>query len=124
MKVIGTKTKLPATMSSWKEYTLHLLSKLPKNEADTFRAKFRKSIIFWKKKGGSLSAEEIALMEELGIKINVIGPSSRAKNKMIVRLGQKTPDDTDAKILSKAPSWRRMCICILKGDLDCSYMGF
>ena len=124
MKIIGTKVKLPITMSSWKEYTLYLLSRLPKSKADAFRTKFRKSIIFWKKKGGSLSSEEIAILQDLGIKFNVIGPSSRSKNKMIVRLNQKTPDDTDSKILSKAPSWRRMCICVLKGDTDCNYMGF
>jgi predicted phosphoadenosine phosphosulfate sulfurtransferase len=100
------------------------LSRLPKSKADAFRTKFRKSIIFWKKKGGSLSSEEIAILQDLGIKFNVIGPSSRSKNKMIVRLNQKTPDDTDSKILSKAPSWRRMCICVLKGDTDCNYMGF
>lgn len=124
LKVIGTKVQLPQGISSWKRYTLDLLKNLPQEEASIYRDKFKKSIIFWKKKGGSLTQEEITILQDLGIKIEVVGPSSRSKDKMIVKLNQKTPDDTDVRVLSKVPSWKRMCICILKGDTDCNYMGF
>ena len=123
MKRITCRIELPANMKSWKTYTLSLLSQLPQTTAKAYREKFRKSIIFWRKKGGTLDDQIIVQLEELGIKINVKGVSKKT-NKKIITLSQSTPDDTLPGILAKTPSWKRMCLCILKNDTKCEYMGF
>lgn len=33
-------------------------------------------------------------------------------------------EDTSAKDFKTVPSWKRMCICIIKNDYACQYMGF
>ena len=33
-------------------------------------------------------------------------------------------DDLDAPEFRNLPTFKRMCICILKNDLQCKYMGF
>lgn len=34
------------------------------------------------------------------------------------------PDDLDVTQFSSVPSYKRMCVCILKNDYYCIYMGF
>ena len=34
------------------------------------------------------------------------------------------PDDTSCESSKQAPSYKRMCVCIIKNDYDCKYMGF
>ncbi|MGN0232444.1 MAG: DUF3440 domain-containing protein, partial [Muribaculaceae bacterium] len=33
-------------------------------------------------------------------------------------------DDIDIKEFKEIPSYKRMCVCILKNDHSCKYMGF
>lgn len=34
------------------------------------------------------------------------------------------PDDLDVTQFASVPSYKRMCVCILKNDYYCTYMGF
>ena len=121
-RITANTVSLPKNETSWKNYTIALLKKMNKNKAAAYRKKFKKSIIFWRKRGGSLDDSIIAKLDELNIRYAVKGVSKHGKR--IVVLKQTTPDDTASKILAKVPSWKRMCMCILKNDTDCSYMGF
>ena len=122
VKITANTVSLPENETSWKNYTIALLNKMDENKATAYRKKFKKSIIFWRKCGGSLDDSIIAKLDELNIRYAVKGVSKHGKR--IVVLKQTTPDDTASKILAKVPSWKRMCMCILKNDTDCSYMGF
>ena len=51
------------------------------------------------------------------------GESKRFENQKIVKF-EKYPDDCDTKSFAKLPSYKRMCICIMKNDYYCKYMGF
>ncbi len=119
---IGAKTALPEEFKTWKEYTLFLLNNLPQETANIYRKKFKKSIVFWRKKGATLDEQTISLLQEAGVKLQT--SPSKKPGKSIVKLAQPTPDENASKILSKTPSWKRMCICILREDPKCEYMGF
>ena len=121
--ITAKNTNLPENMKSWRQYTITLLNKMPKENAEKYRMKFKKSIKFWRKHGGTLDDCIIATLEELNIKYKVKGINKKTGKKIIV-LAQVTPDDTTSKVLAKVPSYKRMCMCILKEDIECKYMGF
>ncbi len=111
---------------TWKEYTMFLLKTLPKNIRNNYIRKFMTSIKFWHEVGGGLSDEVISELVGKGYNIRANGVSNYTvmKHKRIVFVGN-IPDDTDDITSSKdIPSWKRMCMCILKNDHNCRRMGF
>ncbi|MFD1902598.1 DUF3440 domain-containing protein [Enterococcus termitis] len=57
---------------------------------------------------------------------NLGKPHSKRKYKNeyeIIRFS-KYPDEIDIKEFRSVPSYKRMCITILKNDTSCKYMGF
>lgn len=107
---------------TWKSYLEFLLSTLPKDRADAYRKKFQTSIEFWKKRGGCLSAKTI---EELaGQTVFEVGESTNYKtDKLPVRFPEY-PDDLDVTDFRSVPTYKRMCMCILRNDHTCKTMGF
>jgi len=95
---------------TWQEYANFLLSTLNKDIRDVYLDKLKTSIKFWKEKGGMLNEapEEYGFYRENGlVKVDIY------------------PDNVEGvKEFSKFPSWKRFCICILKNDITCKYMGF
>ncbi len=117
--------KLPAG-HTWKSYTKFLLSTLPKATRAAYIEKFVASIKFWHRRGGGFTDEVIDEIRAYGYSVEENGVSNYTKNKdrKIVFRG-RTPDDTDDVTKTKdIPSWKRMCMCILKNDHSCKYMGF
>ena len=111
---------------TWKSYTEFLLGTLPLRLRKKYADKFRALIKFWHNTGGGLSEETICELIEKGycIQRNGISNYTIDKKSRIVFIG-KIPDDTDDIFTTKdIPSWKRMCICILKNDHNCKYMGF
>jgi predicted phosphoadenosine phosphosulfate sulfurtransferase len=114
--------KLPKNRTSWKSYMHALLSALPKKHHDNYLEKLNTSIQFWKTKGGSLSPDMIKKLKKAGVKLEV-GTSTNSKtDKLPVKMDYL--DDTDIKGGQKIPTYKRVCICILKNDYSCTYMGF
>lgn len=117
--------KLPKD-HTWKSYTEFLLSTLPKRIRKNYIERFNTSMKFWHEKGGGLDEEAIRELIEHGYKIKRNGVSNYTKDKKsrVIFVGS-IPDDTDDILSTKdIPSWKRMCICILKNDHACKYMGF
>ena len=111
---------------TWRSYTEFLLNTLPKRLRKEYVEKFKTSIKFWREKGGGLSEETICELTEKGYKIKRNGISNYTidKKSRIVFIGN-IPDDTDDILSTKEiPSWKRMCVCILKNDHACKSMGF
>ena len=99
---------------------------LPKSLSKEYTDKFRTSIRFWHETGGGLSEETIQELLEHGYNIERNGVSNYTLNKKsrVVFVG-KIPDDTDDILSTRdIPSWKRMCMCILKNDHLCRTMGF
>jgi len=111
---------------TWEEYTKFLLSTLPAALRNNYIRKFVTSIEFWHRTGGGLSQETIDELKEKGYRIAINGVSNytlKRLNKVIFL--DKIPDHTDdIKSTKDIPSWKRMCICILKNDHLCKTMGF
>lgn len=107
---------------TWKSYMHFLLSTLPEQTRQNYLQKLSVSINFWREKGGCLSEETINKLLEHGIKIEVSEHSNYKTLKRPVRMEYQ--DDIDAPDFKSLPTFKRMCICILRNDHLCKYMGF
>lgn len=111
---------------TWRSYTEFLLNTLPRRLRNGYIEKFKTSIRFWHETGGGLSEETIRELTENGYKIKRNGVSNYTLDKKSrIIFVEKIPDHTDDIHSTKdIPSWKRMCVCILKNDHACKSMGF
>ena len=107
---------------NWKTYMEFLLSTLPENSAMNYKKKLQSSIEFWKTKGGVLSIEVIEKLKGLNIPIEVKETTNYKTIKKPVTMDYL--DDIDITEFTEIPTYKRMCICIMKNDHLCKYMGF
>lgn len=106
---------------TWKEYCYFLLDTLDEKTKQHYLEKLNTSIKFWKEKGGALDEETI---EELGDKYEYeICEPNNYSPKRVVKFKDYL-DDTDITNFKELPTYKRMCICIIKNDYYCKYMGF
>ena len=92
---------------TWKSFMEFLLSTLPEH---------------WKEKGGVLSDEVIQKLKDRNIPIQVGDSTNYRTDKKPVRMDYL--DDIDIEEFREIPTYKRMCICILRNDHTCKYMGF
>lgn len=118
---MGHRLKLPEGYT-WKEYMCFLLSTLPEHTRRNYLNKLTVSIEFWRKKGGCLSNATIQKLQDLGIPIQVMEKSNYKTQKHPVRM--EYLDDINISEFKEIPTYKRMCICILRNDHACKYMGF
>ena len=110
---------------TWESYFEFLLSTLPDKAKQNYINKLETSKKFWSKKGGALDKDTIIELKKeksehfVTDKINNRG---KAENKIV--LFPKYLDDTNVKNFKSIPSYKRLCICIMKNDHTCKYMGF
>ena len=107
---------------SWKHYMEFLLETLPEEIRNNYIEKLNVSIKFWREKGGCLSEKTIEKLRKAGIAITVEETSVYHTNKKTVRM--EYLDTIDIPEFREIPSYKRMCICIMKNDHTCKYMGF
>lgn len=121
-KAMGWKTIEKPDHFTWRQYMEFLLSTLPQQTADNYRSKLATSIKFWREKGGVLSEEAITDLRASGIQFEVGAATNYKTDKLPVRMEYADTIDSDA--FSLIPTYKRMCVCILKNDHLCKYMGF
>lgn len=112
---------------TWKSYVLFLLQTLPKNTREAYIKKFQTSINYWTKKGGTLPLSVVEVLDNLNLNFEKLGPPQskrRYKQPYETIRFQKYPDDIVSKYFRLLPSYKRMCVTILKNDTSCQYMGF
>lgn len=110
---------------TWKQYMEFLLSTLPSEVAEGYKKKLKFSQDYWRNKGGSLSPETVQLLKEKGLKIEVSNtPNNHSVFKDHLPVRMDYLDDIDIPDFRLIPTYKRMCICIMKNDLQCKYMGF
>lgn len=107
---------------TWKSFMEFLLSTLTEHTRNRYLAKLKTSIRFWKEKGGVLSDEVIQKLKDRNIPIQIGDSSNYKTEKKPVRMDYL--DDIDIEEFRGIPSYKRMCICILRNDHTCKYMGF
>lgn len=113
--------KLPAG-HSWESYMHFLLSTLPEETRANYLDKLSVSIRFWREKGGCLSAETIDKLKASGVKFETVSETNYQTSKIPVRM--EYIDEIDIAEAKEIPTFKRMCICIMKNDHLCKYMGF
>ncbi|MCL2538538.1 MAG: DUF3440 domain-containing protein [Alphaproteobacteria bacterium] len=114
--------KLPRGYT-WKQYCSFLLDTLDKPLRQNYEKKLQTSIRFWQYKGGALSDKTIAELKKSKHAHGNKGKVSRTSNKDVITFPEY-PDDLDITDFKSVPTYKRMCICILKNDYFCKYMGF
>lgn len=107
---------------TWKSYCEFLLSTLPTDVRTRYQAKLDTSIKFWKERGGVLGSDTVDKLKERGINITVGNKTNYKTDKLPVRMDYL--DDIDIPEFREIPTYKRMCICIMKNDHFCKYMGF
>jgi predicted phosphoadenosine phosphosulfate sulfurtransferase len=107
---------------TWESFMHFLLSTLPEETQRNYRQKLSVSVNFWREKGGCLSDETIDGLRNMGIKIEVSDHTNYKTIKRPVRM--EYMDDIDISDFKSLPTFKRMCICILRNDHLCKYMGF
>lgn len=107
---------------TWESYMYFLLSTLPEETRANYLEKLSVSIRFWREKGGVLSAETIKKLKVAGVKFEVGTTSNYQTSKLPVRM--EYIDDIDISEFKDIPTFKRMCISIMKNDHLCKYMGF
>ncbi|MDR0431555.1 MAG: DUF3440 domain-containing protein [Tannerellaceae bacterium] len=107
---------------TWESFMHFLLSTLPEQTRDNYLQKLSVSINFWREKGGCLSDETINSLQSMGITIEVLNNTNYKTDKRPVRM--EYLDDIDISDFKNLPTFKRMCICILRNDHLCKYMGF
>lgn len=122
---MGWKNITKPDSLTWKEYLNFLLSTLPEKTRNEYMQKFETSIKFWKEKGGVLSDKTIEEIKKNNstIKLTIKNKNNYHTDKLPVTF-EEYPDDLDVTNFREVPTYKRMCVCILKNDHTCKYMGF
>ncbi len=108
---------------TWKSYLNFLLSTLDDDLREHYQTKFNTSIEFWKTRGGALDDEIIKELKDNNIPFIKNGKISNQSKKEVVTFNNY-PDNAIIKGFASVPSYKRMCIVIMKNDFTCKYMGF
>jgi len=113
--------KLPAG-HTWESYMYFLLSTLPEETRANYLDKLSVSIKFWREKGGCLSDDTIRKLKESGINLTIEATTNYKTSKHPVRM--EYIDEIDIAEAKEIPTFKRLCISIMKNDHLCKYMGF
>lgn len=107
---------------TWKSYMEFLLSTLPESAAENYVKKLEISKKFWRGKGGCLSSGVIDKLKAMNLPIEVMSETNYQTDKLPVRM--EYFDDVDIEEFKEIPTYKRMCVCIMKNDHLCKFMGF
>lgn len=108
---------------TWKEYCYFLLGTLDEKTRNHYLEKLNTSIRVWKEKGCCVSDLTIEELERDGIEFENLGRAKSHVDKDVIRISEYL-DDTACTRFTEVPTYKRMCICIMKNDYFCKYMGF
>ena len=120
---MGWKSITKPSNFTWKEYCYFLLNTLDEKTRLHYLEKLNTSLEFWKEKGGCLDDETISELEAENADFENKGAVSKCSTKDVITFDDYL-DDTNCTKFKEIPTYKRMCICIIKNDYYCKYMGF
>lgn len=111
---------------TWKEYMYFLLDTLPEETKQHYLRKLKVSFAYWLEKGGGLPAD---MVDEIPKEIefeNLGKPTSNRNYTGEYRIikFKEYLDEIDIKNPNLLPTYKRMCIAIMKNDTSCKTLGF
>lgn len=119
---MGWKKITKPSHFTWEEYMYFLLGTLPPKTRQNYLDKLATSVRFWRERGGCLDEDTIAKLRAAGVKVDVGDTTNYKTTKKPVRMEYQ--EDYEGKNFKDIPTYKRMCICIIKNDHLCKYMGF
>jgi len=110
---------------TWEQYAQFLLSTLPDEIRKKYIDKIEKSRWHWRVQGGARSPEFINQIEKEGWQIRRTHQAANRGHRVdeLVYIDEMM-DDTNVEEFRRAPTWKRVCITIMKNDTTCLFMGF
>lgn len=120
---MGWKNITKPANFTWKQYCEFLLNTLDEETAKHYREKLETSIKFWRETGGSLSDDIIRELKAENAPAIYTGETNKRSSKEVVKFNDYM-DDTNVTDFRLIPTYKRMCVCIMKNDYCCKYMGF
>lgn len=120
---MGWKSITKPKHFTWKEYCYFLLATMDEKTRNHYEGILNTSIKFWKEKGGAVSEETVKELKECGVGKS-LGNSSKISDKEVIQFEEYPDDIPEVTNFREIPSYKRMCVCIIKNDYHCKYMGF
>lgn len=127
-KAMGYKAISLPPGHTWKSYAEFLLSTLPPYIGRMFRKKFESTFKVWLEKGATVLRSSLPDLYASGYEFEMLGkPGGKLyenRDDIVLVKFKEYPDDIDSSYFVNLPSYKRMCITILKNDYSCKYMGY
>jgi predicted phosphoadenosine phosphosulfate sulfurtransferase len=127
---MGWKSITKPTHFTWKQYAEFLLSTLPESTKKKFEHQIARFKQQWAEKGRGRNPEVIAAMMAEGLEVENTKQVSKRCTKPnlyeVVRIKSDFPDElvgNYATPFRHCPSWKAICITIMKNDVAMTYMG-
>jgi predicted phosphoadenosine phosphosulfate sulfurtransferase len=113
---------------TWKEYAEFLISTLPEATKKKLLFHLGRLTKSWNESGYGRNPDVIRAMQEEGIELENTHEISKLCTKPniyeIVKIKSGWPDETKVHTNFRiCPSWKSVCITIMKNDFTCTYMG-
>lgn len=113
---------------TWKQYAEFLISTLPAASKKKLLFHLRRLQDVWANRGYGRNPEIIAAMREEGIEVEnthlVCRKCTKPKLYEIIKIKSGFPDETQVHSNFRiCPSWKSVCITIMKNDFTCTYLG-
>lgn len=111
---------------TWKQYMEFLLDTLPPETRNQYLKKLNTSIKYWTEDGGALPVNIIEEIEGQSSFENLGKPKTKRKytQKYEVVKFDEYLDEIETSKPNLLPTYKRMCIAILKNDTSCKTLGF
>jgi len=121
---MGWKSIKKPAHFTWEQYMNFLLDTLPEQTKEIYLKKLKSSKKSWLV-GGARDEQTIKeLLEENAPVILTGKTNNRGKKEKQVIQFMDYLDDTTVTNFRQVPTYKRMCISIMKNDTTCKYMGF
>jgi predicted phosphoadenosine phosphosulfate sulfurtransferase len=127
---MGWKSITKPNHFTWKQYAEFLLSTLPESTKKKFEHQIARFKEQWSSKGRGRNPDVIRSMMSEGIELENTKQVSKLCKKPklyeIVRIKSDFPDELKADYATPfrhCPSWKAICVTIMKNDIAMTYMG-
>ncbi|HEY0186162.1 MAG TPA: DUF3440 domain-containing protein [Cellulomonas sp.] len=113
---------------TWRSYLRLLLATLPEAARTRYLTKFASSVRYWTVKGGALRTTTVRALQAAGVHAEYLGEPRGTRRYSVphevVRFWDYPDDLPGIRDATSVPTYKRMCLTILRNDYTCRAMGF
>lgn len=124
---MGWRTITKPNHFTWKQYAEFLMGTLPEKTKKKLEYHLDRLAKSWNEKGYGRNPDVISVMKKEGIEVEntkvVAKNCTKPKLYEIIKIKSGFPDDTSISDFRHCPSWKAICITIMKNDFTGIYLG-